>query len=251
MSALTPAIVELRGISYHYPQLLTLRRSGLFELSLGFQSGKIYGVVGPNGAGKSTLFKLLSGALKPKEGEIYFCGSAVSRWPLWRRARLGVGYLSQHGSLAARLSVDLNLRLGLSAGKRWGMELSRPHETLEGTYEQLIKEMGLSELKQQRVSTLSGGERRRCELAKLILQRPRVLLLDEPFAALDRDAIGLTLHLINRAKAWGAMVLLTDHQNTYVNKVCDEIITLNEGRVIQTPPQDCLHEFSYEEHESV
>ena len=226
--------MELRGITHLYPSPMGMPR-GVSSVSLSLREGCIYGVLGPNGAGKTTLFNILSGLIIAQEGDLYLRGTRITRLALWRRARLGLGYLSQTGSLAQQLSVKMNLILGYEAGQKWGMpRTSLTDERHE--IEQALSLMGITDRAHLKVDRLSGGERRRCELAKLLLQRPHVLLLDEPFAALDTHGIEQTITLIRCAKAWGAMILLTDHQKIFVEEVCEQVIVLNNGSVVEVRP---------------
>lgn len=218
---------------------------GVYDLSLNLMSGQVVGITGPNGAGKSTLFKLLCGDLYPQRGALYLDGVEITRAPRWRRARLGLGYLSQRGALVGDLSVALNLKLGAEAGLLWGF--SSPHNQAEDetltpcvfNYEasdrdtliRALEQFDASRLIDQRVDTLSGGERRRVELTRLSLMSPRVALLDEPFAALDAEGIAMTLTLIKHMRAQGVLVLLTDHQSDYIGEVCDHVCRLSSGRL--------------------
>lgn len=253
-------VLELRGVDYYYPQPVLSRLisagapRGIHRLNLALYPAKIYGLVGANGSGKSTIFKLLAGELKPDHGEIYMRGQPITRASQWRRARLGLGYLSQHGSLVQDLSVYLNLLMGLEAGERWGIPKEnqasksdidgeafvittktqatvRPQQTPHQIIEAL-SHFGALPYIQAIVKTLSGGERRRVELARILLQRPCVLILDEPFAALDQEGIQQTLDLCKIAQSWGAMILLTDHQTAYIKQVCDCVLQLTEGNVV-------------------
>ena len=178
--------LTLDQVSYHYPkrwwsrahltETISKRSSessgrGVDELRLTLKGGLAVGVTGPNGAGKSTLFKLLCGDLYAQRGALYLDDVEITRAPRWRRARLGLGYLSQRGALVGDLSVALNLQLGAESGRRWGASRSRlSDDVVEPERDALIRALetfGVSRLIDQRVDTLSGGERRRVELARL------------------------------------------------------------------------------------
>ena len=252
MSSSEQVVLELRHVSYHYPQRAFpyLRPStsprGIHDLNLQFKYAQTYGLVGSNGAGKSTLFKILCGNLRPTKGEIYLYDRPVTQEPQWKRARLGLGYLSQQGGLVSDLSVYVNLVMGLESGEKWGVPFSEGNTDLSSRSTLKMKS-GLSTPQRirdalayfdvlphvkKRIDQLSGGERRRVELARILLQRPRVLFLDEPFASLDHEGIKQTLNLLQVAHDWGAMILLTDHQNTYIEQTCNYVIQLIEGQMV-------------------
>lgn len=209
---------------------------GISDVSLRLEAGNIYGLTGPNGAGKSTLFKLISGELRPQRGELYLCGVPITHEPRWRRAQLGLGYLSQQGTLINDLSVYLNLSLGAEAGARWAKRHGEPDaSSFAERYRAALAHFQVEPLLSQTVRQLSGGERRRVELTRVLLQRPQVLILDEPFVALDASGIEETTQLLKIAQTWGAMVLLTDHQSAYIDSICDYKLSLSRGRLLSDP----------------
>ena len=232
--------LELRGVSYLYPSMSGHPPRGIHPCSLKLTGGQVYGLIGANGAGKTTLFKLISGALTPQIGQIYISKREVTHLPQWRRVRCGLGYLTQGDSLVSHMSVEWNLKIGLEAKKRWSQSTSSichptntDHST-EATKESIafaLAKVGLNQQSRQSVMSLSGGERRRAEMARLLVMRPQVILLDEPFAAIDEAGLSMIMDIIELARAWGALVLLTDHQTQYVNDICQSLLILNEGKI--------------------
>lgn len=222
--------MNLSAVTYLYPKYLSQRPAkGIHEVSFNLEQGKIYGLLGANGSGKSTLLKLLAGELYPQQGKIYLFEQDCSYLPMWKRARRGLLYLNQKNSLAERMTVKWNLDLAIEAGKVWSLSQSPP--TNIQSLLQATKQMGVSHLLAQKVSTLSGGEKRRVELARVMLRQPQVVILDEPFAALDQQGIEATLAMIKALKDLGALVLLTDHQNKYIEMVAQQKFFLDEGKL--------------------
>ena len=231
--------IQAFDLSYLHKGDQQSQTRGIVSLTFRLAKGKIYAILGSNGAGKTTLFNLLSGRLFPQQGQLYFHEHLVTYMPLWKRARLGLGYLSQAGTLVENMSVEWNLRLAQEAISKW------PHKTigllsnessLSGPLQkvarlEVLEQMGVKYTLDQPVCSLSGGERRRVEMARLILTQPSILILDEPFAALDESGCHATLDLIEQAKAWGAAVLVTDHQKKYLEEICQEIIYLEKGQL--------------------
>ena len=230
-----PAL-SLKAITYRYTKLFSnVKARGVHDLSLKLELGQVYGLLGPNGSGKSTLLKLLSGELYPQFGRIYLFGQDCTHSPMWYRARKGLLYLSQNSGLAEQMTVLWNLSLARQSYLTWREYSSNHDELTDELDDELIrsaaKKMGVGKLLQQKVFTLSGGEKRRVELARVFLNQPMVLILDEPFAALDQQGIQATLLLIKALKDLNALVLLTDHQNKYIEAISDHKFFLDEGRL--------------------
>lgn len=227
--------LHLQGVSYLYPTVEGFDVRGLHPVNMRLMSGQAYGLVGHNGAGKSTLFKLISGALYPQVGHIYLYGQRVTKMPMWRRARLGLGYLGQSSMLVEDMTVKWNLDLGRESYQKWrANRVSYDHQTQFWSLDEIIDLMEVTHHLKQRVDTLSGGEKRRVEMARILLNRPRVLILDEPFAALDQEGLTATIHLIEYICGSGALVLLTDHQNKYVDNICQHTFHLRKGKLEST-----------------
>ncbi len=182
-------------------------------------AGEVVGLLGPNGAGKSTVFRLLAGAEMPDSGEVRLAGDVVNSLPLHARARRGLGYLPQEDSLFRDLDVHDNVLLALqSSGRR-------------GSVAEVLDRVGIASLQRRSVGGLSGGERRRLQIARLLAIEPLVLLLDEPFAGIDPIAISGLRSLIRSLAAGGVGVLLTDHAVRETLATCDRALLLDAGVV--------------------
>ena len=223
--------LHLQGVTYLYPSTNQAYPSrGVHSVTLGLVGGGVYGLIGHNGAGKSTLFKLLSGELYAQSGHIYLYGTSITKMPMWKRARLGLGYLGQSSTLVDTMTVEWNLDLGLQSYQKW-----RKNDALQSKVscldDELIRLMEISHLLKHKVRTLSGGERRRVEMARVLFARPQALILDEPFAALDQNGLEAVIKMIKYLSQSNALVLLTDHQTKYVNMVCQQIFSLHDGKL--------------------
>lgn len=209
------------------------RRDLLQGLDLSVGAGERWAVLGPNGAGKSTLFDALGGRLRLRGGRVLLQGQDISRWPLHRRARAGLAYVPQEPCAFADLSVTQNLREALRspAGRRGGGGAERLDQELD--------RWGLRALAGRRAALLSGGERRRLEVARALLLLPAVLLLDEPFAGLDpggRAALAAGLSTLDPRCA----LVVTDHAAADVLQLCEQLAVLVDGRVVYRGPVDEL-----------
>lgn len=190
-------------------------------LDLEVNPGEVVGLLGPNGAGKTTSFRMLAGLLRPDEGCVSLDGEDVTAWPLWRRARRGLGYLPQEPSLFRRLTVAQNVEVALQAARR-----PEPAHAL-------LEAFGLGPLADRLGARLSGGERRRAELVRCLAAGPRLLLFDEPFSGLDPLASQqIAGHLRSLATA-GLGVLLTDHDVRQTLDVCDRLYIVAAGIVLR------------------
>ncbi len=200
------------------------RRAVVHALSLTVAPGEIVGLLGPNGAGKTTAFRMIAGLLRPHRGAVRLDGRDLTRWPLWRRARAGLGYLPQEGSIFRRLTVAENVAAGLGR---------LPRSERRARVEALLDRFGLSALAGARGETLSGGERRRVELVRALAGAPRVLLVDEPFAGLDPLAVEAVAGHLRALAADGLGVLLTDHDVRQALEVCARVYILTAGEVLR------------------
>jgi lipopolysaccharide export system ATP-binding protein len=184
--------------------------------------GEIVGLLGPNGAGKTTCFRLIAGLLDLQGGSVRIGGESVDGLPLWRRVRQGLGYLPQGPSVFRRLTVRANLTLALEAA-----------DAPSCRADALLERLGLMDRAADRAGTLSGGERRRLEIARCLAVRPQVVLLDEPFAGIDPVAVaGLQSLVCGLAAEDGIAVLVTDHAVHATLPVCDRAVILDGGRVL-------------------
>ncbi|BCX88518.1 lipopolysaccharide export system ATP-binding protein [Methylomarinovum tepidoasis] len=213
------------------------RRTVVDGVSLTLKSGEIVGLLGPNGAGKTTTFYMIVGLIAPSDGKIRLDGQDITALPIHVRAHLGIGYLPQEASVFRRLSVMDNL-LGV-------LEL-RP-ELTPGQREliaaELLQEFGLSPLAPQQAASLSGGERRRLEIARALALEPRFVLLDEPFAGVDPISILDIQKIVRHLSERGIGVLITDHNVRETLGICQRAYIINQGRVLTTgtPEQILAH----------
>ncbi len=189
--------------------------------------GEIFGLLGPNGAGKTTTFNMIAGRTRADEGRVLLDGNDVTRLPMHRRARLGLGYLPQEASIFRKLTVRENF---IAVMEICGV----PRAERAGRAEGLIEEFDLSRVADSLGEKLSGGERRRVEVARSLIPGPRVVLFDEPFAGIDPIAVGDLQRLIAGLKERGIAVLITDHNVRETLGICDRAAILNAGCVLMT-----------------
>jgi lipopolysaccharide export system ATP-binding protein len=199
-------------------------RQVLDGVDLELERGQAWGLLGPNGAGKTTLLRAIAGAAPADEGQVWLAGERVDGYPLSARARRGIGYLPQHPSAFAGLSVAQNLLAALEI-------MGLPKGERRARLDELLETFGLAARAGQRAGTLSGGERRRLELARLWATRPQVLLLDEPFAGLDHSAIAELSRQIARLAGASAAVVLAEHRVEQALTICQHACILLSGRV--------------------
>ena len=196
------------------------------DVSFSVNEAEIVGLLGKNGAGKTTSFKMTMGMIPTDGGRVIFEGADVSRLPMYQRARLGLGYLAQEPSVFQRLSVKDNLLAILEM-----MHLGRSER--EAIASELLRDFGLAHLADQHARTLSGGERRRLEIARALVTRPSLMLLDEPFTGVDPIAIFDIQGFIRNLKARGIGVLVTDHNVHATLGIVDRAYIINEGKVFR------------------
>ena len=202
-------------------------------VDLEVRSGEVVGLLGPNGAGKTTCFYMVVGFLTPDAGRVLLDGEELNGLPMHQRARRGIGYLPQEPSVFQGLTVADNLRAILE---------TRPlaKKEREERLQRLLEEFGLTGLKDQRADSLSGGERRRTEIARALVSDPAFLMLDEPFAALDPLAVEELKQVLFRLKERGIGLLLTDHNVWEALPLCDRAAILHEGRVLESGDPESL-----------
>ena len=201
-------------------------------VDLNVQRGEIVGLLGPNGAGKTTTFYMIVGLIRPDGGDIQFEGQSIARLPMYRRARQGIGYLAQEPSIFRKMSVEDNLRAIFET-----LDLS--HAEQERRIDQLITDFGLTRVRKNRGYSLSGGERRRVEIARALVISPWYILLDEPFAGIDPIAVLDIQGIIRHLKKMGIGVLITDHNVRETLKITDRAYIINNGGILRsgTPPE--------------
>lgn len=195
------------------------------DVSMAVRRGEVVGLLGPNGAGKTTLFYMITGLIKPDGGLIELDGHDVTRLPMYRRARLGIGYLPQEASVFRGLSVEDNIRAVLEI-----VESNKVKRAAE--LEALLEEFDIKRLRKTPSIALSGGERRRCEIARALAGRPSIMLLDEPFAGIDPIAVGDIQLLVHHLKQRGIGVLITDHNVRETLEMIDRAYIIHSGRVL-------------------
>ncbi|WP_395666019.1 LPS export ABC transporter ATP-binding protein [Methylocella sp.] len=195
------------------------------DVSMTVRRGEAVGLLGPNGAGKTTLFYMISGLIRPDAGSIELDGHDVTRLPMYRRARLGVGYLPQEPSIFRGLTVEDNIRAVLEITQK-------DKEQRERELDALLREFDIEALRRSPSVALSGGERRRCEIARALACRPAFILLDEPFAGIDPIAVADIQHLVQHLKTRGIGVLITDHNVRETLGLIDRAYIIHAGKVL-------------------
>ncbi|SFM22657.1 lipopolysaccharide export system ATP-binding protein [Desulfomicrobium norvegicum] len=195
------------------------------DIELDVSQGEVVGVLGPNGAGKTTTFYMLAGIVRPTRGQVLLDGQDITRWPLHRRARAGMSYLPQESSIFRKLTVRQNLQLILEFSG-----FSR--EEQKRTADRLLDELGITRLEGQLAAFLSGGERRRLEIARALIQNPKFILLDEPFAGIDPLAVDDIQAIIRDLRDKNIGVLISDHNVRETLQICDRAYLVHDGRII-------------------
>ncbi|HRQ65888.1 MAG TPA: LPS export ABC transporter ATP-binding protein [Xanthomonadaceae bacterium] len=205
------------------------------DFSFRLDQGEVVGLLGPNGAGKTTCFYLIVGLIPADGGTIQIDDIDITGKPMHERARLGVGYLPQEASVFRRLTVAQNVLAILELRR----DLDREHRAHE--LEALLEELQIAHLAEQSGASLSGGERRRVEIARALAARPRFMLLDEPFAGVDPISVGDIQRIVRHLKARGIGVLITDHNVRETLGICDRAYILNDGQVLaRGTPEELL-----------
>jgi lipopolysaccharide export system ATP-binding protein len=202
------------------------------EVSLEVRSGEVVGLLGPNGAGKTTCFYMIVGLVRPDRGSLTLDGHDITRLPMYRRARLGVGYLPQEASIFRKLTVEQNIAAILET--RSDLSREQRHQKLET----LLHDLAIEERRNTLGISLSGGERRRAEIARALATEPRFILLDEPFAGVDPISVIEIQHLIKHLQDMGIGVLITDHNVRETLKICDRAYILSEGAILTAGTPD-------------
>jgi lipopolysaccharide export system ATP-binding protein len=209
------------------------RRRVVNEVSLDVSQREIVGLLGPNGAGKTTTFYMMVGLIRPNAGQILLEGEDITRLPMYRRARLGVGYLAQEESIFRKLTVEQNV---LAILETFVPSRSDRNERCEA----LLEELNLSRLATQKAYTLSGGERRRVEIARALVTNPDFILLDEPFTGVDPIAVEEIQEILRRLKTRGLGVLITDHNVRETLHITDRAYIMNAGQILVSGDAETL-----------
>ncbi|MEZ4694879.1 MAG: LPS export ABC transporter ATP-binding protein [Rhodothermales bacterium] len=209
------------------------RREVVSNVSLTVRQGEIVGLLGPNGAGKTTTFYMIVGLVKPEDGRIYIGEKDITNLPMYKRSRNGVGYLAQEASIFTQMSVEDNLHAVLEY-----QHLSKADRNMR--VEELIEEFRLEKVRRSKGYTLSGGERRRTEIARAIASRPKFFLLDEPFAGVDPIAVEDIQEIVGQLKQKGIGVLITDHNVHETLAITDRAYLLYEGKILMQGSAEAL-----------
>ncbi len=210
------------------------KRVVIRDVSLSLKQGEVVALLGPNGSGKTTTFYAIAGLIYPEGGHIFIDGRDVTNLPMYRRAKLGIGYLPQEMSIFRGLSVEDNIMAILDISE------SDRHKRRE-RLEELLSEFSVEHLRRAPALALSGGERRRVEIARCLAAKPRYLLLDEPFAGVDPISVGDIRHLVADLKKRGIGVLITDHNVRETLEIVDRAYILHDGKVLMSgTPKDVV-----------
>ncbi|HNP48196.1 MAG TPA: LPS export ABC transporter ATP-binding protein [Bacteroidia bacterium] len=202
------------------------QRTVVDNVSIQVRQGEIVGLLGPNGAGKTTSFYMIVGLIKPNEGKIYLDDQEITNLPMYKRSQLGIGYLAQEASVFRKLSVEDNIKAVLEMTK-----LSKAEQT--DKLESLLQEFGLNRIRKNRGDLLSGGERRRTEIARALAVDPKFILLDEPFAGVDPIAVEDIQSIVSLLKHRNIGVLITDHNVHETLTITDRAYLLFEGKILK------------------
>ncbi len=202
------------------------------QVSFAMRTGEVVGLLGPNGAGKTTVFYMIVGFIKPSAGKVMLDQHDITAMPMYQRARLGIAYLPQEPSVFRKLSVEDNVRAVLETRGDIGEEQKREH------LEQLLDDFGIAGIRKQKAYTLSGGERRRTEIARSLALDPKFLLLDEPFAGIDPIAVHELKRIVRRLSDAGIGVLITDHNVRDTLEITHRAHIINLGNIIVSGDRD-------------
>lgn len=216
-------IVKLRKVYGH--------RTVVDSVSIDLKQGEVVGLLGPNGAGKTTTFYMTIGLVKPNDGKIYINGEDITNYPIHIRAHKGLGYLPQETSIFRKLTVKQNVLAILET-------ISMPQKEREAKTMELLNELGIARLANQNASVLSGGEKRRLEIARALSTNPTFMMLDEPFAGVDPMAVSDIRDIIRHLTSRGIGVLISDHNVRETLSVCDRAYIISSGRVVESGPPE-------------
>jgi lipopolysaccharide export system ATP-binding protein len=222
------AILEARGLVKFYG-----RRKVVDLVDYDVDIGEVVGLLGPNGAGKTTSFRMTTGQVTPNAGQVLFAGNVVTNLPMYKRARLGMGYLSQETSVFRKLTVEQNILAileAIPAYRSLGRKLTRAERHQKTT--EVLEKFGLSHLRKNNAARLSGGEKRRLEIARCLVCDPLLILLDEPFTGIDPQTIDDIKDIVRDLRQQGIGILITDHQVREVLTVTDRSYLIKGGRVL-------------------
>lgn len=226
-----PKVSSTDGLIIRHLRKSYKKRTVIRDVSMELARGEVVALLGPNGSGKTTCFYSIAGLVTPEGGEVIIDGKDVTALPMYRRARLGIGYLPQEMSIFRGLSVEENIMAVLEIT---GMDRHKQRERLE----ELLSEFSITHLRAAPALALSGGERRRVEIARCLAADPKYLLLDEPFAGVDPIAVAEIRHLVHDLKSRGIGVLITDHNVRETLDIVDRAYILHDGHVLMSGTTD-------------
>jgi lipopolysaccharide export system ATP-binding protein len=223
----TPVVVGLDGQLLATDKLVKeyRQRRVVNGVSISVAAGEIVGLLGPNGAGKTTTFNIVVGVVKPEEGVVQFQDRNITRLPMHKRARLGIGYLTQEPSIFRKLTVEENVLAILETCK-----MSREERAVRLKY--LLEELDMTPLSKSKAYTLSGGEKRRLEITRALVTSPKLMLLDEPFSGIDPIAVYEVQKIVRQLKERGLGILITDHNVRETLKLVDRAYLIHKGEVV-------------------
>ena len=224
-------VADNRGLSAHNIGKRFKKRPVVRDVNLTLQRGEAVGLLGPNGAGKTTCFYIITGLISADYGTITLDGHDITNLPMYRRARLGIGYLPQEASIFRGMTVENNIRAVLEGAEPL-------QDKREAMLDDLLAEFSITHLRRTPALALSGGERRRVEIARALASRPSFMLLDEPLAGIDPIAVGEIRDLVFHLKDRGIGVLITEHNVRETLNLIDRAYILHEGRVLMEGPPD-------------
>jgi lipopolysaccharide export system ATP-binding protein len=208
-------------------------RNIIKDINFSINSAEIVGLLGPNGAGKTTTFYSIAGLIQPSDGEIFLNDVNITNMPMHLRSRHGISYLPQEASIFQNLSVEDNI-LGLA-------QLSMKHdEELKDKYNKIVEDFNLSNILTQKGRELSGGQRRRVEIARCLVTMPKIILMDEPFAGIDPIAVEDIKKILNKLVSQGISILITDHNVSAALEICSRGLILSEGKILAEGSTDEL-----------
>jgi lipopolysaccharide export system ATP-binding protein len=230
----TSSTLQVRHLQKRYGTRTVVR-----DVSLDVKSGEVVGLLGPNGAGKTTSFYMIVGLVALDEGEIVLDGQAISDLPIHQRARMGLSYLPQEASVFRKLNVQENIQAVLELQTEDDKPLTK--QAIADRLERLLDDLQITHLRNNPALSLSGGERRRVEIARALASSPRFILLDEPFAGVDPIAVGEIQRIVAFLKARNIGVLITDHNVRETLGICDHAYIISEGTVLAAgQPEDII-----------
>lgn len=201
-------------------------RTVVNEVSLTMEKGEIVGLLGPNGAGKTTSFYMITGLVRPDSGQVFFDDVDMTKMPMYKRARMGLGYLPQESSIFKKLTVEENVTI------LWEILGNVKPADYDSRLTELLEEMGLSHLRHSRGVELSGGEKRRVEIVRALATNPSFILLDEPFAGIDPLAIKEIQEIVQKLKEKGLGIIITDHNVRETLSITDRAYLMHQGRLL-------------------